>query len=240
MYIENPKTIGSGIVCCIPQTGRCRVNCPDCFFQSGRSYLEPLDDNLPNMPSLEEVGNRIVRVNDGNDSLHDIDTVVSSTEKYPLKFYNTSHGSGISDLPGPTVLTVNPGMFTNNSFIQLDEIPENLMYVRVRTNMWNLDVVDKAVDYYTSKNVPVVLTFMAYFTELMPEEYLKYYIERKRTLNTYWAITTEAWRIVMKRYENNVLVYSCGTEGEHGTTKCARCGNCIREFYNTLERIKDA
>ena len=65
-YIENPKTKGSGIISCIPQKGICPNTCEDCFFQSGRSYLEPLDENLPNLP--EEVDYQIVRVNDGNDS----------------------------------------------------------------------------------------------------------------------------------------------------------------------------
>jgi hypothetical protein len=39
-YIENPKTKGSGIVCAIPQPGVCPIGCEDCFFQSGRSFLE--------------------------------------------------------------------------------------------------------------------------------------------------------------------------------------------------------
>jgi len=57
MYKENPKTKGSGIICCIPQTGICPQKCDDCFFQSGRSYLEPLVDNLPNMPDFDTSGN---------------------------------------------------------------------------------------------------------------------------------------------------------------------------------------
>lgn len=46
-WIWNPKCKGSGIITCIPQAGRCPNNCADCFFQSGRSYLEPLEENLP-------------------------------------------------------------------------------------------------------------------------------------------------------------------------------------------------
>ena len=49
----NPKTKGSGIITCIPQTGRCPNGCEDCFFQSGRSYLEPLEENLPHVPPAE-------------------------------------------------------------------------------------------------------------------------------------------------------------------------------------------
>ena len=35
---------------------------------SGRSYLEPLDENVPNLPDVASALNRVVRVNDGNDS----------------------------------------------------------------------------------------------------------------------------------------------------------------------------
>lgn len=52
-YIENPKTKGSGIVCAIPQTGVCPIGCEDCFFQSDRSFLEPLDENLPSSGKKE-------------------------------------------------------------------------------------------------------------------------------------------------------------------------------------------
>lgn len=240
MYVENPKTKGSGILCCIPQAGECPLKCPDCFFQSGRSYLEPLEENLPNMPTVEQVGHRVVRVNDGNDSSnHFVRTVREAVSKYPLKFYNTSFALYMEKFNAPFVLTVNPGSMTDVDFQRHSLPPNNLMFVRVRVNTWNLDqVVDEAVRYYTSREVPVVLTFMAYYTTPIPESDKRYYAWRMRTLNDYWAITTEAWRGIMKRYEDNVLVYSCGKiEGEQGNMKCSRCGNCIREFYNTLERM---
>ena len=74
--IENPKTKGSGILCAIPQRGTCPLKCSDCFFQSGRSYLEPLDRNLPNLPSSEEATGRVVRMNDGNDSNNERSLVI--------------------------------------------------------------------------------------------------------------------------------------------------------------------
>ncbi|KKL91472.1 hypothetical protein LCGC14_1894270, partial [marine sediment metagenome] len=89
-YIVNPKTKGSGILACIPQTGRCPMECDDCFFQSGRSFLEPLDENTPNMPSYGKALDRVVRVNDGNDSNINKKEVMEATRKYPMKFYNTS------------------------------------------------------------------------------------------------------------------------------------------------------
>lgn len=242
-YIFNPKTKGSGIIACIPQTGRCPNNCEDCFFQSGRSYLEPLDENLPNIPPRSmDLRYRVVRINDGNDSNVDRENVISVAEQFQMKYFNTAIPLNIGEFKWPVVLTVNPGMKTDDKFHKLDEIPKNLMFVRVRTNMWNLEnVVDKAVDYYASREVPVVLTFMAYYNEsTIPQEYKYHYMYRTRTLNPYWAIRTDAWREVMKRYEDNKWVSSCGKiEGEKGTSACRFCGNCLREYFATMERIRE-
>lgn len=235
-YIENPKTKGSGIICCIPQKGVCPNKCEDCFFQSGRSYLEPLEQNLPNIPTPQDY--KLYRINDGNDSNVQKELVIKMAKQYKMKYYNTS----INNLDGfdaPIVLTLNPSVLTDSGFHFVDPIPPNLMFVRFRTNMWNLDFCDDAVEYYTKKNVPIVLTFMAYFNLSIPEEFKKYYIFRKRTLNSYWAITTEAWEQVMSRYKYNKWVYSCGKiEGEKGDSHCRFCGNCLREYFATMERMK--
>jgi len=248
MYKENPKTKGSGIYAVIPQTGHCPNNCEDCFFQSGRSFLVKdggtLEENLPNLYDykyLEEMYSKVFRINDGNDSNVDRETVMEKTGKYLLKFYNTAIPRDLEEFDAPFVLTINPGFMTDRSWHKLIEIPKNLMFVRIRTNCWNLEqVVKPAVKYYTEKEVPVVLTFMAYFDTPIPEGYEDDYIFRKRTLNSYNAITTQAWEEIMRMFKYNAYVYSCGKiEGEKGTTKCARCGNCIREFFVTMERMKD-
>ena len=238
MYKENPKTKGSGIICAIPQKGTCPNNCEDCFFQSGRSYLEPLQENLPNVPNVKDAEGRIVRINDGNDSNVNKDRVLITAAWYKDCFFNTSIPQ--LDFPGPVVLTVNPGIMTDQGFDKLRTIPINLMFVRARTNTWNLGLVDEIVEYYSYQKVPVVLTFMAYFgEESIPPLQRNDYVWRKRTLNSYWAITTEAWRRVMKRYEDNIYVYSCGKiEGEKGNTACRFCGNCIREYYAARERMR--
>lgn len=236
MYKENPKTKGSGIVCAIPQTGTCPNKCEDCFFQSGRSYLEPLNDNLPNMP--KDVSFEVVRVNDGNDSNVDIPTVMMHTDKYFHKFFNTAIPR--LDFPDPFVLTVNPGKMTNvGSHLIKEPIPKNLMFVRFRANTWNTTLQDACIYYYSQREIPIVLTFMAYHDkESIPFTSLSNYIERKRTLNSYWAITTAAWRKVMQRHEDNKWVHSCGKiEGEKGDTHCRFCGNCLREYFATLVRM---
>ena len=238
MYTENPKTKGSGILCAIPQKGTCPNNCKDCFFQSGRSYLEPLDENLPNLPPDDLSWERVIRINDGNDSLNDINTVVESTINYKHKFYNTAR-KGIEKLPGPVVLTINPGPFTDVGFHKLEVIPDNLMFVRFRANMWNIDILDDAVKWYSERDRPIVLTFMAYHDiQDIPSEYRLHYIYRQRTSNPYYAITSQAWRSVMDKYWQNKWVYSCGRlEGEMGDTHCRFCGNCIREYFVTMERM---
>jgi len=236
MYIENPKTKDSGILTAIPQTGRCPNNCKDCFFQSGRSYLEPLGENLPNLPLSNDF--RIIRINDGNDSNIDRSVVESAAKQYKMYFFNTAIAVDLESFSGPVVLTVNPGEITDECFHKLLVIPANLMFVRFRVNSWNISLAREVVDYYTALRVPVVLTFMAYFEETIPSKYKDDYIFRKRTLNSYWAITTSAWRRIMAYFEDNPLVYSCGKiEGEKGTTLCSRCGNCIREYFNTIVRL---
>jgi len=239
-YLENPKTKESGIFTAIPQRGKCPMNCDDCFFQSGRSYLEPLLNNLPNLPPPEKMQERIIRVNDGLDSNINRMIVEEKIKQYKFYFFNTSIPMDIEKFSGPVVLTINPGKMTDSGFHRIIP-PSNLMFVRIRTNTWNLRIIDEAVTYYSSYKTPIVLTFMAYFTSPIPAGHQNNYIFRKRTINNYWAITTVAWREIMRRYEDNMWVYSCGKiEGERGITACARCGNCIREYFVTLERISPA
>ncbi|MDD5499454.1 MAG: hypothetical protein PHT91_01095 [Candidatus Nanoarchaeia archaeon] len=254
----NPKTNGSGILAAIPQKGTCPNECSDCFFQSGRSYLEPLDENLPNLPTLEQVDDfRIVRVNDGNDSLVKKTEVLKTTKKYPRRFYNTAiprelsnHRKGLpfdgektakelESLLEPVVVTINPAEMTDTAFYLMNPIPKNLMFVRIRTNTWNLEnVVDKAIEHYTKNEVPVILTFMAYYGDSVPKGHEDNYMFRKRTLNSYSAITTDAREKIMDRHKYNMFVYSCGKiEGEKGKTSCSRCGNCAREYLNTKEKL---
>ena len=254
-YKENPKTKGSGIFAVIPQQGRCPNNCKHCFFQGhGRSFLKPIEENTPNIFPMEDSLDRVIRVNDGNDSNHQRELVIEMTKDYPMKFYNTAILDDLEGFDAPVVLTINPGKYTDNHWDKLDPIPKNLMFVRIRTNMWNINnVVRPAVKYYTEKEVPVVLTFMAYYQEgdEMPDDIkiqsFRYkrrleqaYVFRKRTLNSYWAITTVAWEFIMEKFKRNHWLYSCSKiEGELGTYKCHRCGNCLREYFYTMEKLRN-
>ncbi len=236
-YKENPKTKGSGIMCCIPQTGTCPNKCEDCFFQSGRSYLEPLVDNLPNMPP-PDMDYYVLRVNDGNDSNVDRENVEIATCSQRHQFYNTATPN--LDFRDPVVLTVNPGGMTDKSFHRIFDPPKNLMFIRFRANTWNTELQEACVRFYCQKEIPIVLTFMAYFntSNKIPEDHKNNYVRRKRTLNSYNAITTKAWRGIIQTHENNKWVHSCGKiEGELGDTHCRFCGNCLREYFATLTRM---
>jgi hypothetical protein len=232
-YIKNPKTDGSGILAAIPQKGTCPINCEDCFFQSGRSYLEPLEKNLPNLPSKKMSKNRVVRINDGNDSNNNKEEVIKATKGYEMKFYNTSVPN--FDFDAPVVFTINPSKKTNTSWYKLPVIPNNLMFVRIRVNTWNLgDVVVPATLYYSKLNVPVVLTFMAYYELEIPEEHKSYYEFKKRTLNSYYVLNNSKVEEIMNIFVNNKYVYRCCEKGN-----CERCGNCIREYFVTMERLRN-
>lgn len=187
------------------------------------------------MPSVEDTVGRVVRVNDGNDSFNDRELVEESTKSFEHAFFNTSVPTKLGDYTRPVVLTVNPSEMTDSNFFRV-EPTKNLMFVRVRTNAWNTNVVDSAVYYYTTKGVPVVLTFMAYYFEKVPNGHEKSYEFRKRTLNSYWCVTPSAHEEIVSRYSSNVLVYACG--GTSLNYSCKRCGHCLREYFATLERMR--
>lgn len=250
MYIENPKCKGSGILGAIPQEGLCPIKCKDCFFQGGRSYLQkpgsndPEDMLLPNLPEYPKKW-QIIRVNDGNDSNNQKDLVINTVKSmgYDRYFYNTS----IPDLDkfdGPVVLTVNPCGMTDLSWHKLEDIPSNLMMIRIRVNTWNLVMVRSIVQYYASKKIPCIYTFMAYNDSIedIPEDHRDNYFISRRTLNKYAVIKTEVWRKILMYFQGSKyeeFVYTCSKiEGhENASRSCSRCGNCVREYMNTMERI---
>lgn len=239
-YKENPKTKGSGIYAAIPQKGLCPNQCADCFFQSGRSFLEPLDENLPNMPEVEDVLYNVVRVNDGNDSNHQPELVMKAVSLYPMKFYNTAIPKNLEKFDAPVMLTINPALMTDDSFYKVVPIPDNLMAVRIRVNCWNwFKVVIPAVKYYSERKVPVILTFMAYYDTDVKPQYQSDYIFKQRTTNSYNVLKTKVWKTMMEEFWDNPYVYSCSKiEGEKASRACSRCGNCIREYFVTAERMK--
>ena len=225
--VKNPKLEGTCLIDCIPQTGECPVGCAECFYNGGRFY-RTLEEPL--LPSLEEAMGKVVRVNSGHDSNLQRDRVLEATLRYPNKFYNTSIAR--FDLPGPVVYTC------NGRRLILAEPPAagNLMFVRVRTSTWNLDEVDRAVEFYQrQRGIPVVLTFMRYYSReavQRPEDYEW----RKSVLNDYWCIRPEAMARVMARYKGTGA-RSCGTPS---SSLCIDCRNCEFLYWDCLGKMKKA
>ena len=237
MFKFNPKLKDSGIIECIPQKGNCPVGCTDCFYNGGRSYLEPLNDNTPHIPTMEQSKGRVVRFNDGNDSNVERSYVEHIAERYQDKFFNTSIPHELGLFSAPVVLTLNPSKMTDVDFHKLPIIPKNLMMVRIRTNVWNLEsVVIPAINYYTSRNVMCVLTFMAYYETPVPEQYKINYEWKQRTTNSYWCLKAYIIKLVMKMFEDNPYVDSCTRKGQYS---CRFCSVCLREYYATKERMKN-
>ena len=129
------------------------------------------------------------------------------------------------------VVTVNGGKGrTDSAFWKIKDV-SNIMFARVRSNTWNIEnVVDGSVKFYTSKNVPVVLTFMRYglITSVKrPEDY----VHEKHVLNTYWSISPAARQLITKRYAKNSLVFTCGTEK---SSFCKDCRNCETLYWRKI------
>ena len=244
MYKENPKMAGSGILPCIPQTGRCPNGCADCFFQSGRSYLEPLEENLPNIPPVKLARNRVVKMNDGNDSNVQRKLVERVACRFPMHFFNTAIPKDLDKFDAPVVLTINPGQMTDVGFVKLDKIPRNLMFVRFRVNAWNTEICEKAVVYYAlRRQTKVCLTFMAYYRSTVPIDYRLSYEWRKRTVNSYWCASSLLWQRVAVRFADS-HVFTCGQDSNlpestlPESTLCRHCGGCLREYFATVERMR--
>lgn len=230
---ENPKLVGSGIVDCIPQTGECPNRCSECFYNGGR-FFRTLDEPL--LPSVEEIGDRIVRVNSGNDSNNKRELVLEKTAQYRHKFFNTSVPK--LDFPAPVVLTLNPQHADDLALPAY--IPANLMFVRVRAGLWDVEPVRRALDHFRGTGVPVVVTFMRFYDREKipqePREWLGCYEWRKHITNAYWIPIPEEIVRYMRQFDGSGL-RMCGTPW---SSRCVDCGHCEEFYWATLRRMEKA
>lgn len=222
---ENPKLSGSSMVDCIPQVGNCPNECIECYYNGGGFFT---DKKSPLIPTLEEVGDKIVRINSGHDSNLQKELVLKVTKRYTKKFYNTSIPD--FEFPAPVVFTCNGRDTDFSAMIVVREL-KNLMAVRFRTNLWNLDLLDEAVNFYASHGVPVTITFMRY-TDIsnIPEKYRKYYGIRKSILNMYYCLSREKQMEIVEKYPgpygeefSQRIVGMCGTPESSYCRDCQRC-----------------
>jgi hypothetical protein len=232
MYKDNPKLEGSNIIDVIPQNGPCPMNCNQCFYNRPGAFYAGMKSNIP---SLKETKNKIVRMNCGHDSNFDKELVIKTAKKYKHFFFNTSINN--TDFPGPVVLTINPKEETEYYTPDLHKNLDNLMFVRVRVSDTNLSLVDSAVKAWTSLKIPVVLTFMAYYSRQPVES--KWYTWKVRHVNSYWCVIPEFMEYVLDREKNELgqggnLVTTCGT---FRSNYCRDCKNCETYYWQTLKRM---
>ena len=243
--VRNPKQEGTPFWDCIPQVGPCPIGCNQCFYNRPGAYYVPIDK--PHVPSPEEVGDGIVRMNCGNDSNNQRELVIETAQRYKRFFFNTSRPR--FDFPGPVVLTANPreedeGRYAWPAWHGDDwySPAPNLMFVRLRTSATNLALVDKAVAAWTAAKVPCVITFMAYYDHepVVPDEVhravgSRCYEWKVRHINSYWCPTKAFMRWVMQRFCGNRLVSMCSSLD---SSYCRACRNCETYYLQTVKRLR--
>jgi len=228
MSETNPKLVGSNIIDCIPQTGECPLHCggkEECFYNGGKFYRST---DKPLFPKPSDTKGKIVRVNSGHDSNIDREYVILCTSAlYPNRFYNTSIPN--FNFPAPVVFTCN-----GRKLILAEKGLENVMFVRIRTSLFNLKEVDKAIQFYlTEHKVPVVLTFMRYYKEeSIPEEFRQFYEFKKHVLNSYYCLTREGHIQIMEKYKGTG-VRMCGTLT---SSLCVDCRNCELLYWEHMAK----
>lgn len=226
----NPKLIGTDIIDCIPQTGLCPNKCQDCYYNHPGFY-RPKD--IPLLPSLKEVGNKLVRINSGNDSNNKKKLVIESTKQYPKKFYNTSIPD--FDFPAPVVFTCN-GRDTDISALIVVKNLGNVMMVRFRTDMWNTNLLDEVIMYYVwGHHVPITITFMRYFhLDSIPSKFREYYEFSLSILNEYYMLKREFKKDILDRYSGyGKMVDMCGTLDSNACMSCKRCQWAYERLVNS-------
>jgi len=223
----NEKIVGSSIVEAIPQDPPCPLGCPECFYNR--------DPQPKYLPSDDEARGKIVRVNSGNDSNVDREMVIEATKHYRHKFYNTSVPR--FDFPGPVVFTCNARS------ARYAAITRNLMAVRLLANTWNLEEQKDLALYYARAGVPILVTFMRYWTHVpeFPDDY--YYAKHIR--NSYWCLRPEKKIDIMTTLYKH-LYLNCGRSfvlkmcGTPWSEKCLACRNCEYLYWRWFHAQKAA
>lgn len=256
---SNPKLLGSGIVDGRVQVGLCPNDCAECFYNRPGAYYCDIDQ--PQIPDPEEVNTKglIVRMNSGHDSHFQKEEVIECARHYDDVFFNTAMLD--FDYPGPVVFTANrleeepawcPIVHRQNKTRQIhpnqEQYFDRLMFVRLRVSPTNLELVKHAVAAWTAKDIPVVLTFMAYYsqtpsgTNIREGEMEGQALEQRsyewkvRTLNSYRCPTSSFMQHVlyeMQKYGGR-LVTMCGTLD---SGKCRDCKNCQAQYWVTKKRL---
>jgi hypothetical protein len=162
VYTPNPKLVNSGMWACRPQTGRCPNGCSECYYNHP-GYYE--DITQPSVPDPADVGDDIVRMDDGHDSNLQRELVVQTAAQYKNVFYNTSIAR--LNFDAPVVLTANPREEQSDTWAWPDAVgyPINLMAVRIRLTPANVSDTTRLLMEWTDRGVAVLVSHMRYYTQ---------------------------------------------------------------------------
>jgi len=227
MKIVNPKLLGSNIIDCKPQKGPCPNNCNQCFYNRPNAFY--IDINKSIIPTASEAKDKIVRMNAGHDSNIDKQNVIRVAKHYKHFFFNTSISR--FNFPGPVVWTANPQ--EELPILLPRTLPPNIMFVRLRVSSTNLMHIYQGVDWFVGHlQVPVVLTFMNYYTS--PPENVDIYQYKQHILNKYWCMRADVKESILRRakLQGGRFVTMCGIN-------CADCRNCEVFYWLTIKHMKE-
>ena len=238
---QNPKQVGSNLIDCKPQVGKCPLDCNQCYYNRPGAYYG--DVHSQEIPTKEEAKGKIVRMNAAHDSNIDRDQVIAVASEYEDVFFNTA----INNLkfPGPVVLTANPDE-TKRGFKAPYHVPDNLMFVRLRTSPANLFDVGKAAMDWTLSDILVVLTFMCYSNKeemelvdkpiAMSDSCFEYGVTHK---NKYWKPTRVFKEYAIKyirQFIGSRMISMCGTLDSN---LCKDCRLCEYYYWITKKRLSE-
>lgn len=236
----NPKQEGTRIYSCRVQTGKCPNGCNQCYYNHD-GYYENI--NEPHIPDPAEVNaaNGIVRMNDGHDSSIEKERVIFQAEQYNDAFFNTSRFD--IDFPGPVVLTANAKEEDASTWIQPYALIQrfgslsNVMFVRYRTSVTNYLIVALSARKWAEHGIPVVLTFMRYYSkEAMPRVQHAAYEKKTHVLNSYYCPTKEFIQDVLKHF-HKVELYGINMCGSIESSLCKDCMLCEHFYRATKKRM---
>lgn len=243
MTLRNPKQEGSNLYDCKPQVGACPMNCNQCFYNRPGAYYGDVDSPL--IPSPEEVGDGIVRMNCVHDSNIEKDSVLDAAKKYKNAFFNTSIAN--FDFPGPVVYTANskeeePVDLT--PILKDGKALQNLMFIRLRVSTINtLHIAHAVTAIHRMTRIPIVLTFMAYYDNRlvdlvdMDSEH-PHYEWKKRHINSYWCLNRYSKMQILGSMKNIAgrQVTMCGTLD---SVYCRDCRNCETYYWQAVKHLNE-
>lgn len=224
----NPKLTGSNILDCRIQTGDCPRACNQCFY----NHMPDDYKASPIIPSVQEAKGKIVRMNAEHDSGVKKNLVIEAALLYDDSFFNTSLPD--TNYPRPVVLTVNPDerVAARHRWTRPKDVAlSTLMFVRFRVSAENYLQCTAFEQEWLAADIPVVLTFMRYYTKYACPS-LNAYEFKQHFLHDCWQLKEEAKEDICQYAMIDLMsgIYTCGET-------CATCGNCERFYWIAKDRM---